>query len=412
MKIPVSKTAALAGALGLLLSGIAAAQSTAPKADPAAEKELAAAQAELQRAAKRVAELSRQLGHRGDPLRHVEKRMVRKPVLGVVLAPDAQAGVWIAGVTPDSAAAKGGLKSGDRLTAIAGSQILGSDGELRLLNARKLLGGLDMKTPVRLAYARDGRTAVATVTPKIGERVVVVQRGAGDSKRIRIHEDGDRVFEIDAHHMQGMIAPHVSSEIRKEIIRLGPGGECKSGNCRTPRLLSAFRWNGLNLASLDPQLGRYFGADKGVLVLSNGELSGLQSGDVIQSVDGKSVDSPREVMDALRDKPANAQVAVGYLRDRKSARSNITVPSIMRTLPVPPTPPTPPRPPKAPKAPSPPRAPAMAPPPTPPAPPAPPSAMETRRIVLVSEDGDAAWPSLDDEDASPQVIEEIEVETR
>src|SRR3546814_7211570 len=62
---------------------------------------------------------------------------------------------------------------------------------------------------------------------------------------------------------------------------------CKGKDCGTPALMSAFRWNGLNLATVDKQLGRYFGTDHGVLVLSNGELAGLHAGDVIQ--DRKSV---------------------------------------------------------------------------------------------------------------------------
>ena len=44
-------------------------------------------------------------------------------------------------------------------------------------------------------------------------------------------------------------------------------------------LAEAFRWNGLNLASVDAKLGRYFGTDRGVLVLSSGpDLAGLQAG--------------------------------------------------------------------------------------------------------------------------------------
>lgn len=337
-------------------------------------------------------------------------RSTRKLVIGQLLAPDDMRGVRIAGITPGSAAEQAGLKSGDRLISISGSQILGSD--LRVINARKLLGNLDTKTPVRLAYMRDGKTVVTSVTPKIGEHIIVLP-GAGDwnfEKRVRVHQDGDQAFAFEVDGMGGMIAPHAASEIHKEIIRLGPGGEGKGANCKTPMLMSAFHWNGLNLASLDPQLGRYFSTDKGVLVLSNGELNGLQSGDVIQNVDGKQVDSPREVMDALRGKPANARVAVGYLRDRKAAKASIAVPGILRTLPLPPKPPAPPKPPKAPKVPSPPRTPAMAPPPAPPASPASPSAMETRRVVLVSEAGDAGWPSL--EDAVPQIIEEVEIEVR
>jgi len=308
----------------------------------------------------------------------------RKPIIGVLLASDEKAGVPVVGVTPGSTADDAGLRSGDRLLAVSGNQIIGSSGTLRVGNARKLLGKLETATPVRITYLRDGKTAVATVTPKIGDRVVVLRGLTADSrieKRVRPGEDGGQVFAFEADNVDGMIAPHASSQIHKEIIRLGPAGECKGTDCRTPMLMSAFRWNGLNLASLDPQLGRYFGTDKGVLVLSTGELKGLQSGDVIQSVEGKAVDSPREVMAALRGKPANASVAVGYLRDRTPGKTTITVPSVLRRLPSPPAPPAPPSPPSAPKAPmppAPPRATGFA------VPPAPPAAFAGEGLVFMS----------------------------
>ena len=92
-------------------------------------------------------------------------------------------------------------------------------------------------------------------------------------------------------------------------------------------LSEAFRWSGLNLASVDAQLGRYFGTDKGVLVLSAGPvLEALQAGDVILRVDGKAVATPREVMDALRGKPADSTVPVDYLRDRAPGSAKIKVP--------------------------------------------------------------------------------------
>src|SRR3546814_8832928 len=88
--------------------------------------------------------------------------------------------------------------------------------------------------------------------------------------------------------------------------------------------MSAFLWNGLNLATVDKQLCRYFGTDHGVLVLSNGELAGLQAGDVIQRIDGKAVASPREAMAAMGDKPGGAKVTVDYLRDRKAGKAQVT----------------------------------------------------------------------------------------
>ena len=213
-----------------------------------------------------------------------ERRMVNKPVIGVVLAPDAQAGVRVAGVTPDSGAAKAGLKAGDRITAVGGTAVLGNTGEMRLDNARKLFAGLDDGKPVRIDYVRAGKAASANVTASLDQDVFWV--GAPG-------EGGPQIRRIEV--------PGVGDDVRQEVIRIGPRGDCKGKNCKVPMLAEAFRWNGLNLASVDGKLGRYFGTDKGVLVLSAGaELEGLQPGDVILKIDGRAVNSPREAMEALR----------------------------------------------------------------------------------------------------------------
>jgi len=364
--------ALLAAAIALLLPATAAiAKDPAPK--PAAvpktqsdERELAAARADLARAAARVAELSRP--HAGEAFR-TEHRLERKPVIGVLLAPDQQAGVRIVGVTPDSAAAKAGLRSGDRLASIDGSTILGSDGELRVANARKLLSRVEADKPVRLGYARDGRNATVAVTPKIGDHVFMFDSAdvMRDLDMKGVEFEALRDLDLKGLEFEAFRDPGFAEEIRREVVRIG--GECDDKDCKAPRLLSAFRWNGLNLASVDPQLGRYFGTDRGVLVLSTGELAGLQAGDVIQRVDGKQVDTPREVMDVLREKPADAKVAVAYLRDRKTSSTQVTVPKLVPSLlpPVPPAPPAPPAPPSPAASKAPPKPPA---PPEPPQPPA------------------------------------------
>ncbi|HTM95824.1 MAG TPA: PDZ domain-containing protein, partial [Croceibacterium sp.] len=176
-------------------------------------------------------------------------------------------------------------------------------------------------------------------------------------------------------------------DVRREIVLMQPGAAaCKGEHCKMPVIADALRWNGLNLASVDGGLGRYFGADDGVLVVSTGpELQGLQAGDVIRTVDGKAVKSPRDVMDALRGRDAGSKVAVGYLRDRKAGNTQVTVPEpMMFRIPAPPAPPAapappsaaPPAPPAAPMAPVGMRLPAPPPPPPPqapaPVPPAPP----------------------------------------
>jgi membrane-associated protease RseP (regulator of RpoE activity) len=400
-----AKRLALACAAGLALAGAAAAQSDAPT--PAQQKELDAARAELDRAAKRYAELSRKY-HAMDMAPRAmafQRQVQRKPVLGVLLAPDPQAGVRIAGVTPDSAAAAAGLKSGDRLVSVDGNAVAGNDGEARLVDLRAKLDKLDDKTAVRIGYVRDGHESSASVTPRIAENVFMWDGGDGlvglsGDVMMRRHADGPIDFEADSITME--TPPGIAPEVRREVIRLGKGDapmalgaaheirnvifapDCKGkAPCAQPMLLmDALRWNGLNLASLDEQLGRYFGADKGVLVLSAGpQLSGLQAGDVIRSIDGKAVSTPREAMDALRAHDAGEKVSLALLRDHRDASAQVTVPKAM-PLPIPPAPPAPPAPPPAPGV--------GAMPPAPPAAPAAPGAprmVERRHVVVVDDNG-------------------------
>lgn len=353
-----SKPTLLAASLGLLLACAASAQTTGKDADHA--RELEAARAELNRAAKRYAELSRENAtfDRAVFEREFERRFVQRPVLGVVLAPEPKAGVRIAAVTPDSGAAKAGLRTGDVLTAINDGKLDGATPDQRLAQAREQLRKLDTEAPVALAYQRDGRAATVRAMPQLGERVLMMRDNDGKPVEWSL--------------------PIIAPQVRSELIRLGPMGDCDDDeDCHLPLLSEAFRWNGVNLATVDPQLGRYFGTDRGVLVLStSSDLAGLQSGDVIQRIDGKVVGSPREAMAALRGKAEDSRVDVTYLRDRKSATTKITVPKVaMLRLPAPPAPPAPPAAPKAPPAPPAPPA-APSPPsslPAPPAPPAPPA---------------------------------------
>lgn len=391
MKLSQAKPTLIAVSIGLLLACAANAQDKATDADKA--RELAAARADLDRAAKRVAELSREQG--GAETFVFERRFESRPVLGVVLAPDSSAGVRIAAVTPESAAAKAGLRSGDRITAIDGKKLNDESSDLRLVQAREKLRSIDTQTPVALTYERDGRSTTVKATPQPGDRVLLVrdQDGGPLVTRHIVTGSGAADSDMDGEAIGVHVAPLVAPQVRSEIIRLGPPGNCKGDDCRLPMLTDAFRWSGFNLATVDKDLGRYFGTDRGVLVLSNStELAGLKAGDVIQSIDGKAVDSPREAMAALRQKPADSQATVTYLRDRKTATAQVKVPKPTRfEFPVPPAPPAPPAPPtpaaRVAPPPPPPAAPAPvappAPPAAPPAPPAPPKPPQAPALSMV-----------------------------
>lgn len=362
---PFTTTLACAVALALTFGAFAQA---AP--DPATQKELDAARADLQRAARRVAELSRELGANHDLV--IERRLMQRPVLGVILEPDSGAGVRITAVTPESGAAKAGLRSGDRITAIDGKPLAGADGDARLVDARARLRKLDPKTPVALGYLRDGHAASVKVTPGTGDQVIMVHDGNGLASfhgEPEMHIRPDGATEITSRMVRvapGGVAPQIRHEIVREEL-------CEDDDdCRLPLLAEAFRWNGLNLATIDKDLGRYFGTDRGVLIISIPEgMGGLKPGDVLQKVDGRSVNTPREAMAAAHAHSPGTAVPVEYLRDRKLQSTRLTLPErAALRLPPPPAPPAPPTAPRAMSLPAPVAPPAVPPPPSPPSAPA------------------------------------------
>src|SRR5690348_6530949 len=144
-----------------------------------------------------------------------------------------------------------------------------------------------------------------------------------------------------------------------------------TGDWEFRRVLFRSPWWGLNLTPLNPDLGRYFGTDKGVLVLSRSDeqFPELQPGDVITGIGGKPVAQPEDVQRALRGAAGEQQVRMAVRRHGKTLALNMKVPPRWNLLP--------PAPPPAPPPPVPPNAPKVAAPPAPPPPPPAPSAKQT-----------------------------------
>ena len=214
--------------------------------------------------------------------------------LGVVMAPNSGNGVKIAAVSPKGPAKDAGLQAGDVITAINGKSITAKD-QAGVDQARVALADLKEGQTVKLAYTQSGKAVSATLKAAKIEPQMIVNR-----------------------------------ETRGPM----PGG--------APRAFAfATRWSGMNLAELNPQLGRYFGANAGVMVLSpKTEFPQLQAGDVITKVDGKAVVRSRDVLEAMRGRKEGEKVALSILRDRKPQSVSISMPKMP---PMPPMPPGPPR---------------------------------------------------------------------
>lgn len=324
------------------------------------------------------------------------------PGLGIVMASNpAASGVRIAAVTPDSPAMRAGIRTDDVLLQVNGKAIAGA-GNTAVENARAMIGKLKQGQVVKLRYARQGKTHDASVK---ADEIRRVWAFSGDAMAPKARGEF-RGPQFRKGEIRELLPPGVAMEVQRIGI------DCEKGkkDCGLPVIYEAFRWQGLNLASVDAGLGRYFGTQRGVLVLSSGEdLKGLQSGDVIQKVGGAPVDSPRDVMRALRDKDSGERLRLDLLRDRKPVAVTVTVPK-SRPLPfiTPPPPPAPPAPPP-PMAPRAPRTPHAAPlPPAPPPAPAAPTPLPREGAVWI-EDGEGTQVWIARGGDTPQAIEQVEV---
>jgi len=87
---------------------------------------------------------------------------------------------------------------------------------------------------------------------------------------------------------------------------------------------------GVSVQPLGPELADYFGVKSGVLVVSVQKASaadkaGLRAGDVITAVDGHSVSSAPELIDALPKDAGNHDVSLTVTREKKELKLKTTI---------------------------------------------------------------------------------------
>jgi S1-C subfamily serine protease len=110
-------------------------------------------------------------------------------------------------------------------------------------------------------------------------------------------------------------------------------------------------FGGMELASITPKLGAYFGATRGVLVVQAPDSADfkLEDGDVIQDIDGRKPDDGAHAMRILRSYKPGEKLTLSVLRQRKPLSLAVTMPDrpvvggdvLMTEPPMPPLPPVP-----------------------------------------------------------------------
>ncbi len=233
-----------------------------------------------------------------------------------------QVGAYVREVQEDSPAERAGLREGDVITAVDGHDLMdplsGSrerridpDDSLPIQRLMSLASAWDEGDEVEITYERDGTERTATM-----EAEELAMMWDVEPLRVRMHELGENMRDLAPRIRAQMeqSRDHMDRALRRApvVSFRGSDGEGRVFS------LGEFGFGGMELRELNPDMGRYFGADEGVLVMDVDEDSdlGLQPGDVILSIDGRAVDSPRDVYRILRSYEDDEVVRIEIMRDR------------------------------------------------------------------------------------------------
>ena len=204
------------------------------------------------------------------------------------------AGVVIESVREGTPATRAGLQKGDVVVDFDGERARSAQQFTRLV--RETVPGRSVKMTV----LRDGSKRTLDITPEARDSVTMQQfpRITGDAFR-RLPRDFD--------------------------FRFDPQGGWGESFLGTPRRM------GVSIVPLSDQLATYFGVKEGVLVseVSSGTpaaAAGIQAGDVITAVNGRSVMSPADLVREVRDAAAGSTIDVQLTRSHKPMSLKVMLP--------------------------------------------------------------------------------------
>jgi C-terminal processing protease CtpA/Prc len=257
----------------------AGAKNSPTDAEKDAERQLEVARKNLEKAAQDVARLSAELSTHAmeDFMPMLEPG---RSILGVQVerAPEGP-GARVREVSPGGPAAEAGIHTGDVIVALNGTTLTRSDPSRQVLD---IMRSVKPDSHVSVRVLRDGKTQDFTVTARASPSIFATTHG----------------FDMwSLPDMPGTVIYH------------RPLGD-------------------LELVTLTPGLGSYFGTDKGVLVVrapADGALK-LQEGDVILAIDGRQPTSGSHATRILGSYQPGEKIKLRVLRQRKTLELEASLP--------------------------------------------------------------------------------------
>ena len=265
---------------------------------PDLDARLEAAQRRLDQAAREVAQLAAERGQfvmrqysfvNGPP----------RAIIGVQLEnPGGGDGARVIEVSPGGPAAEAGIRAGDVITAVNGSEVKGANAARQVA---RTVRSLKPESKVRIEVTRDGKAQHFTLTTRSGPG-----------------------FEFFGPGFEGPEAPPVPGAPAAPAVPAPPVFSFEPG----PMFLAQGPLANMELATLTPRLGSYFGTDKGILVVrapEDGALK-LQDGDVILSIDGRVPESGPHATRILASYQPGEKIDLRIVRERKRMDIATTMP--------------------------------------------------------------------------------------
>ena len=253
------------------------------------------ARARLDKAAREVAELSTQLGaHARHDVRFIAGGPHRA-VLGIQVDPRSDnKGVRVLGVSPGGPAAEAGLRDSDLIIALDGVPTTGSDSDRALIEQMRKV---KPEQKVKVRVVREGKNKDLTV---------VARPMAFDERmfNVRLPEGAMGTIGGNFDNIQNMpMVKHFRAFVPSEF-------------------------GGMELASITPKLGAYFGVTEGVLVVQAPENDAfkLEDGDVLQAIDGRKPEDGGHALRILRSYKSGEKLNLTVLRQRKPVTLAVTMP--------------------------------------------------------------------------------------
>lgn len=285
---------------------------TAEAREAEVTRRLREAEGRMAEAARQIAELT---SERLPQIRRFQRQFEvfnnGRPRLGVSIGGDDEGpveGVRIVGVTPGSAASDAGLRAGDIITSVNDESMSAVSAEAATQTLLDFMSGVEEGDTLDLEYLRDGKVGKVEVEPKPVEFNVFAFGGDG------------RGFHApsapDVH-----IAPHIVDGLKEHLVF----NWTSNG------------WGDMELVELNEGLGRYFGTDDGLLVVSAPESNTLklEDGDVIQKIDGRTPNSVRHAMRILSSYQAGETLKLEIMRDKKRRTLDVEMPDDRSSMLIP-----------------------------------------------------------------------------